>query len=56
MQYYWLRDRDNQFQFKVCWERVSENDTDYFTKHHVATHILGYKDQLKLTNITTYSN
>ena len=34
MQYYWMRDRDNQCQFKVHWEIGSENDADYFTKNH----------------------
>ena len=38
MRCYWLKDRENQRQFKVRWERVPENDADYFTENCTTTH------------------
>ena len=38
MRFYWLRDRENQGQFHLYWDRGSENLADYFTKHHSAAH------------------
>ena len=38
MRYYWLRDRVSQGQFVVNWKPGSVNLTDYFTKHHPASH------------------
>ena len=34
----WLRDRTLQKQFKVFWNKGSNNWADYFTKHHSAKH------------------
>ena len=34
----WLRDRTLQKQFKVFWDKGSNNWADYFTKHHSAKH------------------
>ena len=38
MRFYWLRDRENQRQFQLCWEKGDTNKADYFTKHHPAAH------------------
>merc|ERR1712069_26577 len=38
MRYYWLKDRVEQGQFKICWAAGDENWADCFTKHHSATH------------------
>ena len=38
MQYYWLIDGENQLQFKLFWKRWSENDGNYFMKHHAKTY------------------
>ena len=34
MRVYWLRDRENQLQFRTYWKKGVENNADYFTKHH----------------------
>ena len=34
MRYYWLRDRQTQQQFLFFWDKGTNNDADYFTKHH----------------------
>ena len=34
MRFYWLRDRENQKQFKLYWCKGENNLADYFTKHH----------------------
>ena len=36
MRFYWLRDRENQGQFLLYWDRGENNLADYFTKHHSA--------------------
>jgi len=38
MRFYWLRDRENQGQFLLYWDRGMCNLADYFTKHHSAAH------------------
>jgi hypothetical protein len=38
MRYYWLQDREAQGQFKISWDKGSENLADYFTKHFSAKH------------------
>ena len=37
MRYHWLRDRETQQQFKIFWRPGTNNDGDYFTKHHPTT-------------------
>ena len=34
MQFWWLRDRQSQDQFRYYWAPGSENEGDYNTKHH----------------------
>jgi hypothetical protein len=34
MRYHWLRDRLLQKQLRIYWDKGSNNDADYFTKHH----------------------
>ena len=34
MRYYWLRDRSNQQQFNIYWDKGVNNHADYPTKHH----------------------
>ena len=38
MHFYWVRDWVRQGQFLVYWKKGSLNRTDYFTKHHPASH------------------
>ena len=38
MQFYWLRDRENQEQFNLYWSHGENNLADYFTKHHPASY------------------
>ena len=38
MRFFWLRDRENQMQFKLYWAKVINNLADYFTKHHPTEH------------------
>jgi len=38
MRYYWLRERKNQKQLDIFWDKGTLNDADYFTKHHPNTH------------------
>ena len=38
MKLHWLRDRQNQNQFHICWDRGSNNLADYLTKHYAAAH------------------
>ena len=38
MHLHWLRDKEKQKQFKVIWDKGSNNKTDYFTKHHPTIH------------------
>jgi hypothetical protein len=38
MQFYWLRDRKAQGQFKIYWRPGSTNLADYFMKHHQLAH------------------
>ena len=34
VRFFWLRDRENQKQFKLHWHKGIDNLADYFTKHH----------------------
>ena len=38
MRYHWLRDRETQQQFNIFWRPGSENNSDYYTKHHATNH------------------
>ncbi len=38
MRYWWLRDHDNQEQFRYYWRPSPTNCGDYFTKHHRTAH------------------
>ena len=38
MRFFWLRDRENQKQFKLYWAKGINNLADYFTKHHPTEH------------------
>ena len=38
MRFYWLRDRIAQRQFLIYWRKGSDNDADYFSKHHATKH------------------
>ena len=38
MRYYWLRDRHTQKQFLFFWDKGSNNEADYFTKHFPAVY------------------
>ena len=34
MKYHWLRDRENQKHFRYYWDKGTNNNANYFTKHH----------------------
>ena len=38
MRFYWLRDKQNQKDFDIYWDRSANNLADYHTKHHTAKH------------------
>ena len=38
MNYYWVRDRIQDGQFKLIWKKGAENLADYFTKKHSPAH------------------
>jgi hypothetical protein len=38
MRFWWLRDRDEQDQFRYYWRPGPTNRGDYFTKHHCSAH------------------
>jgi len=38
MRFYWVRDQVKQGHFVIYWRKGSENDADYFTKHHSPSH------------------
>ena len=38
MRYFWLRDRQQQKQFRFHWESGTTNKADYYTKHHTEKH------------------
>ena len=38
VRFYWLRDRENQGQFLLHWDRGDNNLVDYFTKHYSAAY------------------
>ena len=38
MRFHWLRDRENQGQFRTYWREGKTNLGDYVTKHHAAIH------------------
>jgi hypothetical protein len=38
MRYYWIRDRSEQGHFLIYWAKGTGNLSDYFTKHHPASH------------------
>ena len=38
MRFYWIRDREQQQQIKVFWQKGEDNLADYFTKHHPPAH------------------
>ena len=38
VKFHWLRDRENQKQFNMCWKPGKKNLADYFTKHHPEIH------------------
>ena len=35
MKWHWLRDKDVPDNLRVYWYKVTNNDADYFTKHHL---------------------
>ena len=38
MRFFWLRDRENQEQFKLYWAKGANNLADYHTKHYLTIH------------------
>ena len=38
MRYHWIRDQQKQQNINVYWDKGSNNNADYFTKHHAPSH------------------
>ena len=38
MSFYWLREKEAQKHLRIFWDRGKNNNADYYTKHHAATH------------------
>ena len=38
MRFYWLKDRQQQKQFSIHWEKGKNNFADYYTKYHPPSH------------------
>ena len=38
MKWHWLRDKEVIEQLRVYWYKLTNNDADYFTKHHLPIH------------------
>ena len=38
MRFHWLKDKDTQKCIRVYWKKGTDNEADYFTKHHATTH------------------
>ena len=45
MNLHWLRDKENQKEFLLTWEKGSKNLADYFTKHHPTVHLRKMRKQ-----------
>jgi hypothetical protein len=60
MRFYWIRDRVAQNQFKICWQKGSDNLADYYTKHHPPAHHQRmrsrYLQQDESANKATFAN
>jgi len=40
MRYHWLREKQTKNDFRIFWDKGSNNHADYFTKHHPIKHHL----------------
>ena len=49
----WVRDRQEQGEYDVYWEKGSENNVDYHTKHHPLKH---HCDKRPLYVMDVYEN
>ena len=38
VKWYWLRDKEVLEQLRLYWDKGTNNDADYFTKHHPPIH------------------
>lgn len=48
MRFYWLKDKERQKQFNVCWKEGATNKGDYPTKHHPIKHHQAVRPQYVL--------
>ena len=57
MRFYWVKDRVNQGQFIVYWQKGADNLADYFTKHHSLAHhrLMRSRYLLELHKPSTYA-
>jgi len=46
MRFWWLRDRDEQEQFRYFWRPGTTNRGDYWTKHHCSAHHQEKRDEI----------
>ena len=56
MRVYWLRDRENQKQFRTYWKKGVENNADYFTKHHPTPHHQQMRSRYVIDKINHITN
>ena len=47
MRYHWLRERHTKNKFNIYWDKGSNNNAGYFTKHHPAKHHLHVRETNK---------
>ena len=56
MRYHWLRDRNNRMHLRIYWDKGSNNDADYFTKHHAPNHHRLMRSKYILKNFNVNKN
>ena len=54
MRFYWEKDRVKAGQFIIYWRKGSENDADYFTKHHAPSHHRRMRSRCFVDKLGTY--
>ena len=51
MKWHWLRDKEVLDQLRVYWEKITNNNADYYTKHHPPIHHCQMRPQYIHTSI-----
>jgi hypothetical protein len=55
MRFYWIKDCVGKGEFLVFWRAGSENDADYFTKHHLPIHHCLMRSRYLVENLTRHN-